>query len=155
MIATIGRWKIEYAPEITSRGYSSLPVGSGCDCSDCRNFMAAIDHAFPSEFRNLAESLGIDIRKPAELVHHCREVTGLHYTGGWFHLVGRLCSGADAWTPRGKNGWVPAFEKLNDDIELGFTNHVALAAKVFEGQHLIQLEFAVRVPWIIAEPEST
>jgi hypothetical protein len=154
MITSIGRWEIECEPERTADRYSELPLGSGCDCSDCRNFFSAIDLAFDTEFRELAESLGIDIRKPAELSHYGKEKSGPHYTGGWFHFVGHIRSGADAWTPRGENSWDQAFEKLNGKIELGFTNRVSLVRKPFEGDNLVQLEFGTRVPWVIEEPES-
>ena len=131
-----------------------LPIGNGCSCSDCRNFEAASDVAFPSDFRAVAAKLGIDVTKPVELCHYCTEETGLHYTGGWFHVVGRILAGADAMKPTGPNSWTHVLERLPSAFEFGFTEHLALVAEPFKSHQIIQLEFATRMPWLINDPES-
>jgi hypothetical protein len=154
MILTLGRWTIECDPKATSACYSSLRVGSGCDCTDCRNFIDALDLAFPDKVREFLISLGIDTRKPAELCHYGREESGIHCTAGWFHVVGSIRSGADAWTPRGENGWVADLHRLEEGIELGFTDRLSLVPESFKQQRIVQLEFVTRVPWVIADTES-
>lgn len=152
MLLRIGRWEIECDQEGTARCYSELPLGPECDCDDCRNFMAALDYAFPPRSAAFIASLGVDRRKPAELAHYGEE-SGLHITGGWFHLVGEIRSGADAWIPLGENSRSAAFEKLADEIEFGFTCQLALVRDPFKLHPVIQLEFATRVPWVIAAPK--
>ena len=154
MITTVGRWTVEHEPSVTAQCYSGLPIGTNCTCTDCQNFMAALDIAFPSPFHSLAESFGIDVRKPAELVHYCREESGAHYTGGWFHVVGRICGGSDGWKPFGDNSWVPDFEPYEGGVEVGFTSRLALVPHSFEGHSIVQFEFTTRVPWVISAPES-
>jgi hypothetical protein len=153
MLFRIGRWEIECDPDTTAACYSQLPLGSGCDCLYCRNFLAALDSAFPAQWAALLHSLGIDIRKPAELAHYCREDSGLFVTGGWFHLVGEILAGADAQVPVGDNAWTSAFERLTGETEFGFTNRLDLVRDPFKGRRLIQLDFLTRVPWVIDAPE--
>jgi hypothetical protein len=153
MRTTIARWLLDVDPDATRRGFAQRPIGTGCTCADCRNFVAAVMSAFPSAFRTLAHDLGIDITKPAELCHYCREPSGLHLTGGWFHLVGSVVSGEDVmhWS-NGASTY--RFEELVPGFEFGFSKHLSLVPEVFAGLPVIQLEFQTRVPWVIAEPES-
>lgn len=149
-----GRWIIDVDPQVTAEAYLAQPLGCDCDCSDCRNFAAATNVAFPPEFCSLAERLGVDVRKPIELAHYGREPSGLHYTDGWFHVVGRIVSGADAMKPIGPEAWTTDLEEMPSGFGFGFTNHVALVAEPFKAHHIIQLEFQTRVPWVIDDPES-
>jgi len=153
MVLRIGWWEIECDSDKTAQCYSQLALGPDCQCEYCRNFMAALDRAFPAMSAAFIASLGIDVRKPAELAHYNREQSGLHYTGDWFHLVGEIRSGADAWIATGENSWGTAFEQLGDEIEFGFTRHLALLRDPFRLHPVIQLEFATRVPWVIRAPE--
>ena len=152
MKTTITRWEIEHDPAATRACYAQIPVGAGCDCATCRNFIA-VDSAFPSEFRSLAELLAIDLTKPAEIVHYNREDSGLHFYGGWFHIVGSIISGEDAL----QNGRI-LLERLLPNFELGFRRHTVVvddAFLVYRSDSLIQIEFQTKLPWIIrdAEPE--
>src|SRR5262245_43183245 len=74
---SVGRWLIEYDDAATRRCYAQLPVGTGCDCNECRNFDAAAGQTFPPEFLALVDALGVDPTKPAELCHWYREPSGL------------------------------------------------------------------------------
>ena len=155
MILEAGRWKIDCDPVTTARCYASFPVGVDCSCADCRNFMAAGDQAFPTKFRAIAHDLGVDISKPAELSHCCREPSGLHLSGGWFHFVGSILSGADAWKTAGGESWTQALEPLFDGFEFGFTARLALVRDPFRGHSVVQLEFMTRIPWVIPDVETT
>jgi hypothetical protein len=146
MIFTIGRWDIEHEPDITRQCYSAKPEGMDCHCTDCQEFTAVIDKAFPQEFVSIANSLGFDIRKPAELCHYGREGSGLRITGGWFHVVGKLLSGRDAMRQVSENDGIYELEKLTDNFEFGVTNNLALVPASFVGKPLVQLEFVVRFP---------
>jgi hypothetical protein len=155
-ISKFGRWKIKYDPKATSHCYAQLPHGSGCLCHDCRNFMAATHAAFPAKFRAIARELGVSLNKPAELCHYCREDSGLHLVGGWYHFVGQIVSGADAMKPVGECGWTHDFEKLPSGFESGFTSRLDLVPAPFKKPKLVQqLNFTTRIPWVIPEPEST
>ncbi len=154
MILDAGRWKIEGDRATTVSCYSSLPVGVDCSCADCRNFMTAVDRAFPDEFRAIARGLGVDLGKPTELAHYGRETAGLHISGGWFHLVGAVLEGADAWKEVGPGSWTGALEQLVAGFEFGFTSRLALVRDPFLRHSVVQLEFMTRVPWVISEAET-
>jgi hypothetical protein len=149
MQRTVGRWQIDHDPELTRRCFAQVPVGSGCDCAYCRNFNVGASQFLPADFQLLAAALGVDVAKPAELLHYCRNESGLYLTGGWFHLVGSIVSGADMV----QDSKECSFERLVPGFEIGFTAKVALVPEAFRSYPLIQLEFQTGVPWILAEPE--
>ena len=150
-VSNFGRWVVKFDREETSRRYSLLPVGNGCSCTECTNFNAAQGAAFPDDFRKMAEELGIDVKKPAELLHYHKEPTGLHLTGGWFHVVGNLESGRAAWKQTTvPSALTPDFEKLVSGAEFGFAPKADLVADAFKGVPLIQVEFLTHVPWLLS-----
>ena len=101
----------------------------------------------------LLDSLGIDPRKPAELCHWCREESGRHLTGGFFHLVGAVTNGEDVVRQVSESHGVYEFEGWVPDCQFGLTNQVVLVSEVFAGHSVTQLEFQTRVPWVLGEPE--
>lgn len=153
MTTNVGRWQLDHDAEATRQCFSAQAVGTSvpCDCAGCRNFMAALDRAFPPAFRALAETLGVDITKPAELCHWGREeATGFHLTGGWFHFAGSIVEGLDAFQKSGL-----ALEPFGTGFEVGFTSELQLVPERFQLQPaLTQLEFMTRVPWVISDPEG-
>jgi hypothetical protein len=148
-IVDVGRWKLDCDVVATALCYSALP-NYHCSCGDCRNFMAALDAAFPRDFRLMASQLGVDPSKPAEVWHYNRETSGLHYYGGMFHLVGRIVSGMDAIKPTCEVD----FEKLPSGFEFGFSNKLALIEEPFRERQVVELNFATLAPWVISDPES-
>lgn len=152
MQRTVARWLIDHDPDVTRHCFAQLPVGTNCDCNQCRNFNAAAGRTFAAEFVALLDGLGIDPTKPAELCHWCREPSGLYLTGGWFHFVGSILSGEDAMHWENNTGTF-RFEELVPGLEFGFTARLTLVREVFGGLPLVQLEFQTRVPWVLAEQE--
>lgn len=150
MILSLGRWQLESDRAATIACYAALPAELDCMCADCRNFTAAHEHAFPAEFQTIASQLGVDLTKPAELAPFGREPSGLHAVGGWFHFVGAIRSGADAWTEKGRGD----FEHLVKGFEFGFTSTLWPVADPFRHHAVVQFEFVTRVPWVLAEPEA-
>jgi hypothetical protein len=152
MQRNVARWRIDHDRPKTTQCYAQLPIGTGCDCNQCRNFDAAPGRTFPFEFTKLLETFCIDPIKPVELCHYCRESSDDYLTGGWFHLVGWIVSGEDVmfWA---NNSGTMRFEKLVCGVEFGFSTQLSLVREFFDGQSLLQLEFQTRVPWVLAEPE--
>ena len=147
----LGHWTIEFDPDATRRCVAQLPSGAGCTCLGCRNFDAAAGRNFPAPFIELAESLGLDVRRPSE-VYHCylQEPSGLYDLAGWFNLVGSVTAGGDGWcgpdgaaAPR-PEPMVPAFR-----FQLG--RAVAPVPSVFIGSPVVELSFYTHVPWVLAE----
>jgi hypothetical protein len=84
--------------------------------------------------------LGVDYKRDAELYHTARLEPGVHLYGGWFHFVGTIL----------KEPFGPA---TLEEFTIDFIPNNALAAKVFENQLLVQIEFTVKLPWVLPEPE--
>jgi hypothetical protein len=156
MQRSVGRWLIEHDPDATRRRYTHLSAGTDCHCNQCRNLDAAVGRTFPSEFLGLADALGVDPTKPAELCHWYREPSGLYLTGGWFHFIGSILAGEDVMQWSDGSGTYH-FEELVRGLEFGLTARLALVREVFAGLPIVQLEFQTRVPWVLteAEPEGT
>jgi len=150
MQTTMGRWLIDHDPDATRACYARRPPGSGCTCNECRNFDAAVGQTFPADFIALVLTLGVDPTKPSELAHYCREASGLHLTGGWFHCVGSILSGEAVV----KNGTYQ-LEKLASGCEFGISARLDLVPEVFAALPTLQLDFVTRVPWVLPEPEPT
>jgi hypothetical protein len=153
----IGRWQIDYNADATRACYAQVAQGSQVtwSCGDCRNFAAALEQAFPPAARDVLDQLGIDYSKAAEVYTTGRGDSGLHQYGGWFHFVGHIAAGADAWRQVEKDGesFAGELERLVDHFELGFTSRIALLSEAFAGKPVVQLEFQTQVPWLIAEPQ--
>jgi hypothetical protein len=148
----VANWQVECDPVTTRAAYELLPAGVDCSCDQCRNFNAAAGSTFPAAFVNLAGTLGIDPSKPAELLHWCREPSGLYLTGGWFHFAGGIASGPDSHQNPDGTGTVDLVA-LAPGVEVGLTRHCALVPAAFSGLAVCQLEFQTHVPWVLTDPE--
>ncbi len=150
--AHVGRWTISYDAATTRRLYG-LTEAWDCTCTDCANFRAVGAQAFSPTLAALLEKLGIDPLKPAELCHNGD--TGQEMpTQGWFHFVGRIEHGEDAWRQVTATGRVLEAEQFAPGEELGFSNELALVPEQFRGHPIVQLEFGVTVPWVLGEQSS-
>lgn len=150
----IARWVLEYDVETTLRYYTQRPIGSGCDCLDCRNFQAGGKQFYPTEFQTLADDLGIDLAKPVDLMHFGRDPsTGLHMSGGFFHVIGSIVSGADVMEWSGSSGSY-RFEPMDPPFEFGFGSKADLVSDPFRSHSVMQITFMTQVLWVIAELES-
>src|SRR5438046_2583462 len=86
------RWRLACDSLATRQAYSQIEMGDpeACGCCYCRNFILARDQVYPNEVLDLLHELGVDSRREREVYHMCRLPNGLHYYGGWFHLVGSI-----------------------------------------------------------------
>ncbi len=150
---TFGRWHLLCDASATRRAYETVAQGSPeeCGCLPCRNFAAVRSLAYPSDALALFDRLGIDFRKEAEIWECGPLDSGLHLYGGFFHLVGVIESGADAFRSDGAED----LEPLTERFSLGFTSDVSLIRPPFVGQPLVQLEFMAQVPWVLHERPAT
>jgi hypothetical protein len=96
--------------------------------------------------------MGIDPSKPAELMHWYREPSGLYLTGGWFHFIGHIVSGADAHEHSDGSGLLQ-YQPLAPGIEVGLSRHISLLPETFPELAVSQLEFQTHVPWVLTDAE--
>ncbi len=146
----VGRWSIRFDPDLTRDLYTRVS-GIACECTDCVNFRAAGKAAFSAPFLNLLRQLGIDSSKPAELCHYGTSGEPMP-TQGWFHFVGHIEGGADAWRQVDENTHTLDPEPFPGIKSIGFTSRLSQVPAPFEGQPLVQLEFEATVPWVTAVP---
>lgn len=148
------QWELSADPEATRTAYRLIDIGwpEFCGCVHCKNFQHARPVAYPPEALELFERLGITASLEQEVVPVEPIGREAYFYTGSFPLVGSLVSGADFWKPNPAGGLMndrAATEFLNETFRMGFTNHLTRTPKPFRGQHVVQLEFAVQVPWVI------
>lgn len=151
------RWRLACDPQATRAAYAltEIDTTTAPTLDDDRNWIQARDQGlvYPEEVIALFAQLGIDLRREAELYHLARLDSGLHEYGGWFHFVGSLVSGRDAWIPDSPTAWHADLKQISTTFALGFTARVNLVKPSFKGHPLVQLEFDAKIPWLLGEPE--
>jgi hypothetical protein len=149
------RWEIEADVEATAAAYARRGPGAAdsCGCQPCRNFAAARAHVFPTRASNLLDSLGVRPILEAEISQTHEIRPGWRHYMGFLHVVGRIVSGEDAWSPVGREGACRfCGEPITPSFSLGFTNRIALIPDCFPKDGLLQVEFTAEVPWVLEEP---
>ena len=149
------RWEVTCDPMATKAAYGSVSLGGPeiCGCDPCMNFAAARRQIYPSDVLDLLDQLGISADREVEVYHLGRVAPGRHLYGGWFHFVGTVLSGADAWKQVRENVWQPDLQPVIENFSLGFSSRLGLVRKPFAGLSLVQLEFSATVPWVLQSPE--
>ncbi len=146
-MATFGMWEFTNDRMATINAYTLIERGGSdtCSCNGCRNFVAARDNVYPSEFIALLNSFGIDSRKDGEVYHNARLSPGRHDYGGWFHFVGTL----------EKTGDFPVVP-MGQGFSAWLRKKAAPALPGLGELPLVEVEFhADSVPWVLTEPEAT
>ncbi len=126
--------------EATRAAYEQL-AHTDCTCDGCKNFTEAMPALFVPSIVAWFSSLGIDYRKPGEVFHLCREDSGLHLYGGWYHGIGSL------------EGRCEDSLALTEDFEVSFHDDAVCLQEPFKGRPVVQIEISTRIPWVIREPE--
>ena len=134
-----GPWRIWHDSALTRQIYEEVTVGSAerCGCTECANYVAARDRAFPKQVLKLFEKLGIDHRKEAEIYYKSPLAPGLHLYGGWFNFVGGVEKGEEE------------ISQVDQGCLLELTSDPALIPSVFANRPVVQIEFNVEVPWMV------
>jgi hypothetical protein len=133
-------------PEETRRIYARIPCGGAdtCNCLPCRNFQLVRDAAYPPDFRELLNELGIDYRKELEVFLGVPLENGTHLYEGWFCFVGKA--------------YGRAMSTSDSSTDTGFSYRIADSApgpqREFEDHGVLHLEFRTSVPWLLPEPWS-
>ena len=147
-------WVLTVDEEVTATTYNQVSKGSAdkCNCTDCQNYVAYRDKAFPNEVLTLFAQLGIDYRKDAEIAHFYGDVNGLHVYSGWFHFKGEFI-GQSYIGKKLANGYAIELTPIKDNFSIGFDNENELTFfKDKDG--LVQVQFEARIPWVIDADES-
>jgi hypothetical protein len=131
-------WHLAYDADATARAYASArPVGpEACGCADCLNFIAARDASYPADLKQLAATVGVAPLTESEIYvmgvsQRFNPTTRLY--GGWFHFVGSIL----------KDPGGPA-----DQVYFLAQRHLLPAS--FGSAPVVQAEFNLQVPWVLA-----
>ncbi|MFV8830382.1 hypothetical protein [Alkalihalobacterium sp. APHAB7] len=148
----IGPWTIEVDVDKTKEFYDKYHlITEDCDCDYCANYVLACDR-FPSEMKDLFQSLGIDPRKEGEISEYMENQDSTHLYSAFYHMVGRIIEGPKLWTPSKKGSKVstPSFVEYHG-VEIGFSEDLALVPDGFPVP-TIQFEIQMNVPWLLRRP---
>lgn len=150
-------WEFEVDTVLTRRTYAKVQNGfsEGCDCNYCLNYYPQKDNIFPKEIKNLFEDLGIDYHKESECISSFdisefsasdKYLDKLYGYGGWFHFSGKIVYGKEL----NENLKIYDTTLITDKFSIGFRKEKSL--NFFESDvPLVQVEFAVEIPWIIGK----
>lgn len=110
---------------------------------------------FPEAVRQFMDNAGICMSRETEIYHNGVLESGLHSYGGWFHLIGRLVEGTDTSVPIDGNSGTFDLHDFSSECHIGVTAKTQLVHSAFSARELLQLEFAVEIPWVISDVEPT
>ena len=96
----VGQQKIRFDREATVALYRdkiTAPGAERCGCTSCKNFAAHRNKAYPKEFLDLLETLGINPLMEWEAFDYDveQESRQNHLYGGWFLFSGELIEGIE------------------------------------------------------------
>jgi hypothetical protein len=159
----LGRWQVRPDVPRTREAHAMLTRGGAaeCSCTACANFEVVKAQFLAGPLGILLDRLGISPPFEVEVFEMGRAKSGLHHYGGWYHFVGSLESGADAWrtvavrtieeaTSVAKVG---EFERLSETLSFGLSPNAHEVRAPFAGLPLVQLEFDAELPWVIEAEE--
>ncbi len=151
----LAQWTLDVDVDATNAAYAQIQSGSPevCGCLPCLNFAANRDHTFPAAIRTFLKTAAIPINREAEIYHCGKVVSGLHLYGGWFHFVGRIVTGADAYVPHDAQSGCFELHNFSSIASAGVSSMTALVDPAFKHEAVLQLEFSVEIPWVLETPE--
>ncbi|WBL16613.1 hypothetical protein [Sutcliffiella sp. NC1] len=134
-------WKIEVDIAQTKSFYEKYHlITEDCSCHYCANYLLACD-TFSLNIMGLFQSLGIDPKKEGEVFQHFQQEDGLHFYGGFYHIVGNILERSI-----GEGQVIDAI----DGILFSFTEDCSLVPNKFPTP-TIQMEFEMKIPWLLKE----
>lgn len=132
-------------------------VSVDCSCASCRNFEKAVE-ILPDEIKYFFDSLGINMKKPAEVYASMVNDDGLVSYGGFYHLCGRLLSGESAWvtiksSKKARTSYWDTSKtySVSKDLHVSFQEDCALVEDGFP-EPVLQMEIEANIPWVLEEP---
>ena len=146
-ILDLDGWVIRYDRRFTEQAYSLANLGAhACRCAYCRNYVTLRDAAYGSAFGALLAQLGIDPHKEAELSEAGQAESGGHLYTGFYHFAGIIDQDPGDRMTRVQSG-----DDESAMWQIFFTPDRALVAASFGNSPIVQLEFQVELPWVVAE----
>jgi len=143
----IEKWTLKVDIEKTKEFYKK--EFDSCRCPDCRNYYMAASSELKPAISNIFSHLGINPVKPAHLSAYPTENSDFLLYNGHYHFVGKVLKGPLCTTDH--------FTEENtielDDFNLGISEELLFVPEGFP-EPILQLEFEIKVPWILHEKKS-
>jgi hypothetical protein len=137
---TIGPCRLLVDAEATRAWYAARgEIAGGCDCAYCRNFAAAIE-TVPRDAGALLASMGVDIRKPREVIEWGPGAGGRYPYEGIYHLAGTAPAGD-----------CPS-AVLAEGVTVSFDEDCDLLPEDFPSP-CFQINVTMKLPWLLHEPK--
>jgi hypothetical protein len=142
----VGQQKILFDREATAALYRQtimVPGADQCSCISCKNFVAQRGRAFPGEFLQFLNELGVDPLKEWEVFDYNFDPKNPRkhvLYGGWFLFVGELVEGLDKRP-----------ELAQQSFAHWFTTSFPTGT-LPTGLKLCAVEFLGEIPWVLSEP---
>jgi hypothetical protein len=131
-------WLLDVDVEATKRAYLDAPAIDLC-CQDCQNY-GALARAFSGDLLAFFEQFGIDPAKEAEVYTFWQNTAGLHYYGGFYHLVGSIRKRPEPL----------AYHNVTKQFQASFTEDVHLVPDDFP-RPVLQMEIMAVLPRVLEE----
>lgn len=135
-------WRLLIDPDRTRQVLQNIKSDAEtCGCSYCRNFIASREQAYPGDFLNVLQRLGIDLKKDVQTSHIVRLENELHQYQVDYCFIGKILEGVDKNIPLN-------IESFNFTI----SDEILYREKEFPKPVLV-LQCFPQVAWIINEKE--
>lgn len=136
-----GNWLLDVDVEATRRAYLDAPAIDLC-CLDCQNY-GAVTRTFSGDLLAFFQQFGIDPAKEAEVYPFYQDHAGMHYYGGFYHLVGSIRKGLES----------QEYYQVAERFRVSFTEDAHLVPDNFP-RPVLQMEILAVLPWVLEEPST-
>ena len=142
-------WRFTIESDRTRQAYAGSEARGAeeCSCAYCRNLVAQRSREYPRELLQFLKSVGVDPFKEAEVYELGQLGDGYILNAGWWHFIGAVEIEGEPVSlksePDGRaREWNVLFLEQKADLKL----------KTLPTAPLIQVEFSVKLPWVLNEP---
>ncbi len=152
MLRNIGNYVLDIDIDATKQAFINMPPDVQCSCDGCRNYNVAMA-CVSDDVKAFMESLGVDIYKASELMIPFELENGLISYMGFYHICGKIISGARPDNFREVHPTEYPYDetnliKIGDNFEVGFKNECDLLPDSF-AKPCFQMDIFADLPWVI------
>ena len=159
MIFQFGQFTIDVDVDKTREFYTSAEhISEGCECPGCRNYEKAVDF-LSAEIPTFFDSLGVDMKKAAEVWAIMANSDGSVYYTGFYHLCGKLLSCENNQVEKSTNEKRRGFSQweasrnysLTEDYNITFFDECGSLIEKDFPLPIFEIEVEANIPWVLNE----
>lgn len=154
-----GQFEIDVDVDKTREFYRNAElISEGCECPGCRNYEKAVDF-LPNEVTSFFDSLGVDMKKAAEVWATMANPDGSVLYSGFYHLCGELlsCENNQAEMPmdkrrKGLSHWdVSRNYSLTKNYDISVFDECGSLIEEDFPLPVLEIEIDADIPWVLNE----